>query len=121
MGSKIELNDTLKISKERGFPKELVLEEHVKNPDATFAKVAGKLFPFWNPDERLYNRPLTRVFLVEEMPDKRWLYWGHAMVREQTIKQGRTEGLFEVVRVYQPEYQRLHTLHEAPLGKGYFG
>jgi len=120
MGSKIETNDTLKISKERGFPKELVLEEHLAHPEETLAKVEKKAFQFWNTEERLYNRPPTRVFLVEEVNGK-WLYWGHALVQEQTIKDNRTEGLFEIVKIYEPEYQKLATINEAPKGKGYFG
>ena len=33
MGSTIEINDTLKISKDRGFPKGLKLEDHLKDPE----------------------------------------------------------------------------------------
>lgn len=121
MGSKIELNDTLKISKERGLPKELTLEDHLRNPEATFEKVKGRLFEFWNDGERLYNRPPTRVFLVEEMAGGKWLYWGHAMVIQQTVEAGETRGKFEIVKIYEPEYQRLHTMNEAPKGKSYFG
>ena len=32
MGSYIEMNDTLQITKEQGFPKELTLEQHLKVP-----------------------------------------------------------------------------------------
>ena len=32
MGSQVEINDTLQITHLQGFPKELVLEEHLKNP-----------------------------------------------------------------------------------------
>ncbi len=31
MGSSVEINDTLQLTKEQGFPKELVLEKHFKN------------------------------------------------------------------------------------------
>ena len=31
MGSLIEINDTLQITKEQGFPRELNLENHLKN------------------------------------------------------------------------------------------
>ena len=74
MGSKIEINDTLKISKGRGFPEGLTLEGHVREPQASKAFLSME-FNFRNPDERLYHRPPTRVFLVEEMPDGKWLYW----------------------------------------------
>lgn len=119
MGSPIEINDTLKISKERGFPKELNLEEYVRNPELSSEKVAGKQFSFWNEGERLYHRSPTRVFLVEEIEGK-WLYWGHARIKEQTIKENRTEGLFEIIKLYSPEYQKLATNNESPKGKSYF-
>ena len=119
MGSAIEINDTLKLSNERGFPSDLNLEAHVNDPATTLSKVAGKQLPFWNPGERLYHRPPTRVFLVQEIEGK-WLYWGHAMVREQTIADGKTSGSFEVVKVYAPKYQRAATVNEAPAGKSYF-
>ena len=32
MGSYVEINDTLQITREQGFPKELSLEQHLKNP-----------------------------------------------------------------------------------------
>ena len=47
MGTLIEINDTLKISKERGFPRELTLEEHIKNPESS-RKFLGEKFEFWN-------------------------------------------------------------------------
>lgn len=119
MGSLIEINDTLKISKERGFPQELRLEQHVWQPydEAMFR---GRQFPFWNKDERLYHRHPTRVYLVEEMPDKTWLYWGHAQIIQQTIKQGRTEGFFEIGKLYTPRDQLIITINEAPAGKSFY-
>lgn len=119
MGGLIKINDTLKISKERGFPKELTLKAHVENPTRSFEGAKGKLFSFWNKDERIYHRPPTRVFLVEEI-DGKWLYWGHALIREQTIKNQRTEGVFEIVKMYDPAYQREATINESPPGKSYF-
>ena len=66
MGSSIEINDTLKISKERGFPKDLILQNHIATPESS-RRFLGEKFPFWNAEERLYNRPPTRVCLVEEI------------------------------------------------------
>ena len=110
----------MKISRERGFPSELTLDEHVQDPDASFERVRDKLFPFWNPGARVYHRPPTRVFLVEEI-DGKWLYWGHAHVVQQTMKEDRTEGLFKIVMLYSPEYQELATYYESPEGKSFFG
>lgn len=118
MGSHIEINDTLKISKERGFPADLRLESHIANAEAS-NRFLGQEFSFWNKDERLYHRPPTRVFLVEEIAG-RWLYWGHVLILEQTIRPGRTEGKYQIVKLYDPEYQRLATINEAPEGRGYF-
>jgi len=113
MGSDIRFNDTLKLSRDRGFPKELTLEAHVQDPNSSFDKIKGKQFPFTRTGNRLFHIPPTRVFLVEEI-DGKWLYWGHAMIKEQTIREGTTSGL------YEPEYQRLATINEAPRGKSYF-
>ena len=112
MGSTIEINDTLKISKERGFPKDLE-----KKVGAAFI---GQTFEFWNKDERLYHRPPTRVFLVEEI-DGKWLYWGNALVTEQTIRDGKTEGKYMITKLYTPEFQKQITIEESPPGKSYFG
>ncbi len=118
MGSKIEFNDTLKLSKERGFPADLRLEDHVANPGNS-RRFLQQEFPFWNAGERLYHRPPTRVWLVEEI-EGRWLYWGHAIITEQTIKDGRTEGKYRLIMVYTPDYQHRITIEESPSGKSYF-
>lgn len=118
MGSHIEINDLLKISKERGFPADLRLEDHIRDPLQS-NRFIGQEFSFWNKDERLYHRAPTRVFLVEEIKGK-WLYWGHVVILEQTIKPGRTEGKYKITTLYPPDYQRLATVHEAPEGRGYF-
>ncbi len=119
MGSVIEINDTLKISKERGFPTELRLEDHVMDPENSGIFV-GQEFDFWNKGERLYHRPPTRVFLVEEMPNGRWLYWGHALIIEQTITDRKTNGRYKISKLYSPEFQKQITIEESPTGKSYF-
>ena len=112
MGSLIKINDTLKISKDRGFPNMIIEGDNTK-----FIK---REFNFWNNDERLYHRPPTRVFLVEEI-DGKWLYWGHALIVEQTIKEGKTFGIFRIVKIYDSEYQKLVTINESLEGKSYYG
>ena len=118
MGSLIEINDTLKISKERGFPPALTLEVHLKHPEESRIFLRQAFF-FWNKDERLYLRPPARVFLVEEI-DGKWLYWGNASVVEQTIKEGKTEGVYRITKLYIPEFQMEITIEESPAGKSYF-
>ena len=83
MGSFIELNDTLQITTEQGFPKELTLEHHLQKPFIAEG-FAGRVFDFNKPDLRLFHPAPTRVFLVHNI-DGKWLYWGHALILEQTI------------------------------------
>jgi len=118
MGSTIEINDTLKISKKRGFPEGLSIDNHVLIPVAS-RNFLGQKFEFWNNDERLYHRPPARVFLVEEI-DGKWLYWGNAYVLEQTIKKEKTSGVYRIIKIYQPDFQRAMTIEESPTGKSYF-
>lgn len=122
MGSLIEINDTLKISKGRGFPLELIVESHQNGSPFTSEQFAERVFDFCNPDRRRYHDGGTRVLLVEEMPGGLWLYWGHAQILRQTqdTPKGRTEGQFVITKIYDPEYQRLATMNESPKGKSYF-
>ncbi len=120
MGTLIEINDTLKISVERGFPDELKLAEYLKDPVKTAEKFIGKEFSFWNKDERLYHRAPTRVFLVQEI-DGKWLYWGNAWVIEQTVSQGKTAGKYRITKIYtNPEFQKNMTNTESPPNKSFF-
>lgn len=119
MGSVIEINDTLKISKERGFPKMLTLENHTANPESS-SQFLGRSFHFWNSGARLYHQAPTRVFLVEELPDSNWLYWGHAHILSQTIEGEITKGTYKIVKLYDPAYQKLVTIEESPSGKSCF-
>ena len=121
MGSFVELNDTLQITAEQGFPKELVLEKHLKKP-FTEKRFEGKVFSFSNKEgARIYHPAPTRCFLVHNIGGK-WLYWGKILVIEQTInaESKTTSGKFKVIKVYGPEYQRQITINESPEGKSFF-
>ena len=120
MGSPIEINDTLQITVEQGFPAELKLEEHCKNP-YTIEAFKDRMFAFKKSDERLYHRAPTRVFLVQNIKGK-WLYWGHAVIHTLTIDSTdhSTSGTYTIVKLYDPAYQRLATINETPEGKPYF-
>ena len=73
MGSIIEINDTLQLTHEQGFPAELNLEVHLKNPYKT-EDFDGKIFEFKNkPSVRVYKAPPVRNFLVENKNGK-WIY-----------------------------------------------
>lgn len=121
MGSFIELNDTLQITTEQGFPKELDLKRHQRKPFKA-KDFAGRVFEFQNKkDMRIYHPAPVRVFLVHNI-DGKWLYWGHAHIIEQTIHADTktTSGKFKIVKIYDPEYQKQISRNEVDKGKEYF-
>jgi len=118
MGSYVELNDTLQITTEQGFPSELKLEKHLNTPFVV-SDFSDKIFTFKDkPNLRIYHSSPTRVFLVHNI-EGRWLYWGHCLVIEQTInaKTKTTSGKFIIIKIYTPEYQRLISQNEVDPGK----
>ncbi len=117
MGSLIEFNDTLQITTEQGFPEELQLKEHQKRP-FTAKDFKDRIFKFNKPGTRIYHALPTRVFLVHNIGGK-WLYWGHAHIIEQTIN-SQTSGKFKIVKIYDPDYQKLITINESRDGCSYF-
>ena len=120
MGSFIELNDTLQITTEQGFPVELDLEKHLKNP-ITLEQFKDKIFSFQNkPGIRLFHSAPNRVFLVHNI-DGRWLYWGHCLIIEQTINSETktTSGKFIITKIYNSEHQKFMSQEEVDPGKEY--
>lgn len=121
MGSYIELNDTLQLTSEQGFPKELDLEKHLKKPFKA-QDFKGKVFSFKDkPNMRLYHPAPNRVFLVHNINDK-WLYWGHCQIIEQTIHADSktTSGKYIITKIYSPEHQRMMSMNEVDSGKEFF-
>lgn len=104
MGSFIEINDTLQISKEQGFPEVLDYEQHRSNP-FTADDFEGKIFEFSNkPKIRIYQQPPVRNFLVQNV-DGKWLYWGLVHIIEvihNNLNQ-TTSGKFKIIYIYTPE------------------
>jgi len=104
MGSFIETNDTLQISSEQGFPKELDYQQHKSKP-FTADDFNGKIFEFKNkPKIRIYHLPPVRNFLVQNI-DGKWLYWGLVHIIEiahDNINQN-TSGKFKIIYIYTPE------------------
>jgi len=124
MGSIVEINDTLQITTEQGFPKELNLEKHRKKP-FTADDFRGRVFEFSNkPGARLYHHAPVRCFLVHNINGK-WLFWGKALIIEQTIK-GETKetqatgGKYKIIEIYSPKYQEEITRNESRKGLSYF-
>ena len=67
MGSFIEINDTLQLTKDQGFPEELDYEIHKKNL-LKLEDYKNKIFTFKNKSEiRIYKIPPVRNFLVENI------------------------------------------------------
>ena len=104
MGSFIEINDTLQITKKQGFPEVLDYEKHKIKP-FTVDDFKNKIFEFKNkPKIRIYKLPPLRNFLVQNI-DCKWLYWGlvHVVeVHHDNIKQ-TTSGKFKIIYIYTPE------------------
>jgi hypothetical protein len=76
MGTMVEINDTLRISKAQGFPAELDVEQYLKNKDIYIQKMQDRVFSFSNkPKIRVFQAPPVRTFLVEDYKGK-WIYWG---------------------------------------------
>lgn len=112
MGSIIEINDTLQLTREQGFPAELNLEHHLKNPYSA-ADFEGKVFAFQNKSNvRVYHTLPVRNFLVENKNGK-WIYWGLIHIVEIThdYLKKTTSGKFTILYLYTPdEMQKAHYL-----------
>lgn len=110
MGSYIEINDTLQITKEQGFPKELDWKKHLENP-YNAEQFANQIFEFNNkPNIRNYQMPPVRVFLVENI-DGKWLYWGlvHIIEVKHDYINKTTSGKFKIIYINKPE--EMETAH----------
>ncbi|MDP3964852.1 MAG: hypothetical protein Q8Q20_04345 [bacterium] len=104
MGSIIETNDTLQISREQGFPTELDYEKHLEQP-YTVDQFKGRVFEFHGKkDIRIYHAPPVRNFLAENR-DGKWLYWGLVHIIEVThdMVKKETSGKFVIEYLYTPE------------------
>jgi hypothetical protein len=105
MGSVIEINDTLRITSEQGFPAELDIEKHLHEKPYTLDDVKDKVFSFLaKPKIRVYKQPPVRNFLAQDL-DGKWIYWGLCYILEvhhDYVKQ-ETSGKFQIVRLFTPE------------------
>jgi hypothetical protein len=122
MGSIVELNDTLQISKEQGFPAELDIVTHLVNPFTT-QDVAGKVFTFQKKANiRLYHAPPVRNFLVENVGGK-WIYWGLVHILEVThdYQNKMTSGKYVIIHLNSPsEMKQAHQLIDRNPDTDYF-
>jgi hypothetical protein len=132
MGSFIEINDTLQITQEQGFPSSILdLNKHLQHP-ILLSEVEGLIFSFHKKERaRLFHLDPVRVFLVQNINNK-WLFWGKALIVSQIItkkleidgswKEGNweTSGSYKIIEIYEPVYQELFTRRESISGKSYF-
>ena len=104
MGSYVEINDTLQIAKEQGFPKELDWKHHIVKP-YNAEQFKDKVFEFKNkPNIRNYHMPPVRNFLVENINGK-WIYWGlvHILEVKHDYINKVTSGKFKIKYINSPE------------------
>ena len=132
MGTMVELNDTLQLTTDQGFPAEVFdYAKHQRSP-IVLDDVKGRLFSFHGkPSARIYQLDPVRVYLVHNIENK-WLFWGRALIQsleieKQLQKDGTwdgkswiTNGTYLIEQVYDPDYQRAFTLVEAPADRNYF-
>ena len=140
MGCFYEINDTLLLNKDQGFPSDILeIKRHQKNP-VTLKDVEGKIFSFKNKSAaRNFQLDPVRVYLFERTEDGKWLGWGRVFIQSLTIERKKglmptdpngeisfnskdwvTSGTFRIIEIYDPEYQKIFTMHEAPRAWGYF-
>jgi len=122
MGSFIELNDTLQITKDQGFPQELDLEKHLQTP-LIAENFKDKIFEFHDkPDVRIYKIPPVRNFFVENK-DGKWIYWGLVHILETTCDymNKTTSGKFKIIYINTPEeMKKAHELIDRRSETQYF-
>lgn len=108
MGAIVEHNDTLRISKEQGFPAELDIKRHLQKP-FTIDQFKDKVFEFSGKERiRIYKTPPIRNILVEDLGGK-WLYWGlcHIVEIHHDYINQVTSGKFKIIRINSPEEMEL--------------
>ncbi len=108
MGSFIEMNDTLQITREQGFPKELDLNKHKEKPYSA-DDFKDKVFSFHSKkDIRVYQQPPVRCFLVENINGE-WLYWRQVFILsvEHDYVRKTTLGTYKIVRLFAPDEMKI--------------
>ncbi len=138
MGSLLEINDTLEITTEQGFPADIfTLERHRSRP-ITLADVHGMVFEFTGKEQaRFFHLDPVRVYWYHNI-NGRWLVWGQIVLHEQRIsrnpayqqhqgavnvsdpRQWVTSGKYRILKIYDPHYQEEFTRKDLPPSLSYF-
>ncbi len=123
MGSIIEINDSLVITREQGFPKELDFNIHLRK-NFLASNFQDKIFEFKNKkDIRIYQVPPVRNFLVEKTEKGKWIYWGLCHILETTCdyESKTTSGKFKIIYINTPdEMKKAHELIDRNPNTNYF-
>ena len=104
MGTPFIHNDSLQITREQGFPKELTYEKHIKKPFKA-EDFADRVFEFHGKEGlRFYQAPPTRNFLIENRGGK-FLYWGlvHILELHLDYVSKIASGKFRIIYINTPE------------------
>jgi hypothetical protein len=122
MGSFLEINDTLRITKEQGFPSALDVKKHLEKP-YKYEDFKDSVFEFKDkPKIRIYKIPPVRNFLVEEL-DGKWLYWGRCHILEihHDYINEMTSGKYKIIALNSPEeMKKSFDLIDSRPGLNYF-
>ncbi len=107
MGALIETSDTLRITREQGFPQELDITQHLATPYNT-DEFQNRIFEFHGKERiRVFPTPPIRTFLVEDIGGK-WVYWGHIHILEvkHDYQRQETGGRFQFIHIFSPDEMR---------------
>jgi len=140
MGTMVEINDTLQLTTEQGFPSKILDRGvHCKKP-ITLDALRGQVFEFKHkPSARIFQLDPVRVYWVHNI-DGKWLFWGRVLIQTLSIEKNRctdgsrivkpsrgepdadwlTSGTYTVLDLYDPVYQETFTRHEAPADRNFF-
>ena len=146
MGSILEINDTLQITTEQGFPSDILnLERHRADPitvdtvdPSTGQRLGDRVFEFSGKTRpRFFHLDPVRVYWYHNI-DGKWLAWGQIVMQEQTISRNpkaageggainvsdpdswMTSGKYKILKIYDPEYQEMFTRKDLPPELSYF-
>lgn len=122
MGSFIELNYMLQITKDQGFPNILDLEKHKKKP-IELKLLRNKTFRFHDKDGiRIYQLPPVACFLVENRNGS-WIYWGLIKILDLHLDYvtKKTSGKYEILSIYSYEQMtQMHSLIDNNYSSNFF-
>ena len=121
MGSQIEINDTLVITRKQGFPKVLDLKKHL-GKSFSLSRFKSKTFTFAGKEGIRVFSPVNKIFFVEKTSKGEWIYWG--IIKILTVSydytKNTTSGTFKIVHLNTPKqmkqaYEVIDRDHKPPM------